>query len=239
MNVAIILAGGKGTRTGLPIPKQFVDVLGKPLIFYTLHIFQNHPEIDAIEIVCVEGYLDYLWKICSELQITKVRWIVKGGDTFLQSAFNGINNLRDKLQDDDIITIHTGVAPFLDPSLITHNLQICRDKGNAITSYPLYALSGKKNTLNPEMTTEYIDRDSIVCLKNPQSFKFKEIVDLYDEAVNSAIIDTVKPYITTLMFHMHKPIYLSKGNQMNIKITQKEDLKLFEAYVAMNKQLFI
>ena len=235
MNVAIILAGGKGVRAGLKIPKQFAEVLGKPVIAYTLEIFQNHPEIDAIEIVCVNGYIDTLWDICRRYNITKTKWIVEGGENYQQSVLHGVQGLSGQLRDDDIVTIHTGVAPFLDADLLTENLALCREKGNAITSYTLYALAGKRNEEHPEMTNEGIDRDSIICMKNPHSFRFGEIRTLYEEAIETGVIDQVKPYTTSLMFRMGRPIYLSRGTQMNIKITNKEDLELFEAYVMMKR----
>ena len=235
MNVAIILAGGKGVRAGLKTPKQFAEVLGKPVIAYTLDIFQQHPEIDAIEIVCVKGYFDRMREICSRYGLTKVKWIVEGGATYQESVISGVRGLKNVCADDDIVTIHTGVAPFLDPDFLTDNLRVCREKGNAITSYPLYSLAGMKNESDPEMTDEWFDRDSIVCLKNPHSVRYGLIRDLYKEAIETGLIDQVKPYTTTLMFHMHKPIYLSKGSQMNIKITKKEDLDLFEAFVLMKQ----
>lgn len=236
MNVAIILAGGKGTRLGLNIPKQFAEVLGKPVIAYTLDIFQQHPEIDAIEIVCVKGYFETLWGICKKYGITKVKWIVEGGDTYQQSVLMGVKGLEGICGDDDIVTIHTGVAPFLEPDILTDNLSVCRKTGNAITSFPLYSLAGKKNESEPGVTTEWFDRDSIVCLKNPHSVRYGLISRLYREAVDSGLIDRIKPYTTTLMFHMNVPVYLSKGSQMNIKITKKEDLELFEAFVMMKKR---
>ncbi|MBR3642509.1 MAG: 2-C-methyl-D-erythritol 4-phosphate cytidylyltransferase [Parasporobacterium sp.] len=236
MNVAIILAGGKGVRAGLNVPKQFAKVLGKPVIAYTLDIFQQHSEIDAIEIVCVRGYADEMWEICKEYDLSKVKWVVEGGATFQESVLHGVRGLEDICGDDDIVTIHTGVAPFLDPALLTDNLRVCREKGNAITSYSLFALAGKKNEAHPDMTDEWFDRDSIVCLKNPHSVRYGLIRDLYKEAVETGLIDKVKPYLTTLMFHMNVPIYLSKGSQMNIKITQKEDLELFEAFLMMKQK---
>ena len=235
MNVAIILAGGKGIRAGLGIPKQFAEVLGKPVIAYTLDIFQQHSEIDAIEIVCVNGYFYLMWDICKKYGLSKVKWIVEGGATFQESVMKGVQSLEGICSDDDIVTIHTGVAPFLDPDFLTDNLRVCREKGNAITSYPLYSLAGMKNEQNPEMTDKWFNRDSIVCLKNPHSVKYKLIRDMYKKAVETDLINQVKPYTTTLMFHMNIPIYLSKGSQMNIKITKKEDLELFEAFVLMKQ----
>lgn len=236
MNTAIILAGGKGVRAGLNVPKQFAEVLGKPVIAYTLDIFQQHPEIDAIEIVCVKGFFEEMWEICRKYGFTKVKWIVEGGPTFQESVRRGVEGLENICADDDIVTIHTGVAPFLDPDFLTDNLRVCREKGNAITSYPLYSLAGVKNEAHPEMTDTWFDRDSIVCLKNPHSVRYGLIRDLYKEAVKTGLIDRVKPYTTTLMFHMNVPIYLSKGSQMNIKITKKEDLELFEAFVMMKQR---
>lgn len=236
MNVAVILAGGKGIRAGLKVPKQFAEVFGKPVIAYTLDIFQQHPQIDAIEIVCVKGYSDLLSGICEKYGITKLIKIVEGGETYQMSVLNGVRGLEGICSDDDIVTIHTGVAPFLEPEYLTDNLRVCREKGNAITAYPLYSLAGMKNETDPDVTTEWFDRDSIVCLKNPHSVRYALIRDLYKEAVESGLIGKVKPYTTTLMFHMNVPIYLSRGTQMNIKITKKEDLELFEAYVMMKQR---
>ncbi len=236
MNVAIILAGGKGVRMGLNIPKQFAEVQGKPIIAYTLDIFQQHQEIDAVEIVCVKGYIDTLWEICRKFNLTKVKWIVEGGADYQGSVRNGVKALADICSDEDIVTIHTGVAPFLDPELITDNLRVCREKGNAITSYPLYALAGKKNERHPELTDEWLDRDSVVCLKNPHSFRYAVIKKIYEDAVATGLIERVKPYTTTLMFHMGMPIYLSRGSQTNMKITKKEDIDLFEGFVLMKQK---
>ncbi len=235
MNVAVILAGGKGVRAGLNIPKQFALVQGKPIIAYTLEIFQEHPEIDAIEVVCVDGYFDLMREICRKYGLTKVRWVTEGGATFLESVRKGVEALDGICADDDIVTVHTGVAPFLAPELLTDNLRVCRETGNAITSYPMYSLAGKRDPEHPEMTREWFDRDSIVCLKNPHSTRYALIRDLFREAVKTGLIDRVKPYTTTLMFHMNVPIYLSKGSQMNIKITNRDDLELFEAFVMMKK----
>lgn len=234
MNVAIILAGGRGVRMGLSVPKQFAEVLGKPVIAYTLDIFQSHPEIDSIEVVCVNGYHDLLWEICKKYGLSKVRWVVEGGNNYQESVMKGVRGLEGICSDNDIVTIHTGAAPFLKAEFLTDNLRVCRKYGNAITSYPLYSLAGKKNEESPELTNEWFDRDSIVCLKNPHSVRYGLLRDLYQAAENNGILGQVKPYTTTLMLQMKIPIYLSKGSQMNIKITNREDLELFEAFVLMN-----
>ena len=101
-NIAIILAGGVGSRVGADIPKQFIEILGKPIISYTIEAFQNNENIDGIEVVCHKDYIDYLKKIVIEYGFDKVKWITPGGNDFQHSVMNGIGNLNDKIIDDDI-----------------------------------------------------------------------------------------------------------------------------------------
>ena len=97
MIVAIILAGGVGSRVGADCPKQFVEVLNKPIIAYTAEIFQNNPEIDAIEIVCHKQWKNELFSIIKKYNLSKVKWIADGGETFQDSVMNGMNYLKDKI----------------------------------------------------------------------------------------------------------------------------------------------
>ena len=113
MTIAIILAGGKGVRAKKDIPKQFVKVLGRPIIAYTLDIFEAHDEIDAVEVVCLAGWQDELWKIVNKEGFQKVKWVVEGGKDFQQSVRHGVEGLEKVCSDDDIVVVHTGVAPFL------------------------------------------------------------------------------------------------------------------------------
>lgn len=236
MTIAIILAGGKGVRAKKDIPKQFVKVLGRPIIAYTLDIFEAHDEIDAVEVVCLAGWQDELWKIVNKEGFQKVKWVVEGGKDFQQSVRHGVEGLEKVCSDDDIVVVHTGVAPFLANEILTDTLRVCRKKGNAITSYPMYSLAGRYDTMHPEVTTEWIDRDQIVCLKNPHAFRYGLVRDMYKKAVCTGLIDRVKPYTTTLMFHMGIPIYLAQGSQANLKITTQADIELFEGFVRMRRE---
>lgn len=236
MVVAIILAGGKGVRAKQKTPKQFVEVLGKPVIAYTLDIFQHHREIDAIEIVCIDGYIDHMWDIVHTYHLDKVKWIVEGGSDVQQSSMNGIKGLENICSDDDIVVFHTGAAPFLEKEILTDSLKVCREKGNSITGFPLYAWSGVKNDADPGCVIEWFDRDRIVCLKNPQALHYGFIRDLYKKAIETGVIDQAACYITALMSYMHEPIYLSKGTQYNIKITTQDDFDFFEGYLLMKEK---
>ena len=103
MNVAIILAGGRGTRVGADVPKQFVEVLGRPVLSYTIERFQRHPEVDAIEVVCRPGWKSELKRICEDGDFNKVRWVAEGGATFQESVMSGLNHLDSKICDDDVV----------------------------------------------------------------------------------------------------------------------------------------
>ena len=232
MNVPIILAGGVGSRVGADRPKQFIDVLGKPVLVYTIEAFQNHPEIDAIEVVCIKSHIGYLKELIDEYNLNKVKWITEGGEDFQHSVINGVNNLKGKLDDDDVILVHYGASPFITPDIISDAIRVCKEKGNsspAISSPLLLGSNDGDRSLN------WIDRDQVMILNSPQCFKFSYVTQLYQEAIENDFIDKVEPHTTTLMYYMGREIYLSKSNQLNIKITTEEDLDLFKGYVLMRQ----
>ena len=228
MNVPIILAGGVGSRVGADRPKQFIEVLGKPILVYTIEAFQNHPEIDAIEVVCIESHMDYLRELVEEYNLDKVKWITKGGVDFQHSVINGVNNLKGKLDDDDIVLVHYGASPFVQADIISDAIRVCKEKGNSSPAMSSPLLVG---TNDGDKSTEWIDRDKIVIFNAPQCFKFSYVTQLYDEAIEKDLLDKVEPHTTTLMYLMGREIYLSKSSQINIKITNKEDIELFKGYV--------
>ena len=236
MNIAVILAGGVGNRVGVGIPKQFIEVLGRPILAYTIDAFEKHSQIDAVLVVCVKSHLDYVWEMKKTYNLSKIKWVTEGGDTFQHSVLNGVQFLRDKAKNDDIVLVHFGASPFITEEIITDSIRVCNEKGNAISTTDYYILSGKKkktsSVSDPEnYSEEYIDRETIAVMNSPHAFKFGFIRDLYEEAIKSGIIDTVEPHTTTLMYAMGKKIFFSYGSQNNIKITRKEDIELFEGYI--------
>lgn len=241
MNIALILAGGVGNRLGAKIPKQFIEVLGKPVLAYTIEAFEKHPEIDAVLVACVKPYLDYVWELKEKYEFHKLKWVVEGGDSFQGSVLNGVRYLDDKIDKEDIVLVHFGASPFISEDIITDCIRVCEEKGNAISTIDFYLLSGYKKTtasvINPNNCSEqYIDRDTIAVMSTPHGFKYGLIADMYKEAIETGLIDTVEPHTTTLMYAMGKTIYFSRGSQINIKITKKEDLDLFEGYVLMKQK---
>lgn len=237
MNIALILAGGVGSRVGAGIPKQFIEVYGKPVLAYTIEKFQRHPEIDAIEVVCIASYLNYMEELKEKYQFAKLRWIAEGGSSFTESVQNGIAHLQGKASEEDIVLVHFGASPFVEADLISDAIRVCREKGNAISTTPFYVLSALRDPEQPTQSGAWIDRESIACMSSPHAFRYGYISNLYRRAVETGAIYAVEPHTTTLMQYMGETIYFSKGTQSNIKITTKEDLELFRAYVMYQNSL--
>lgn len=224
MTFSIILAGGSGTRMESVIPKQFIEVNGKPILGYTIERFQNHSSIDAIIIVSISGWKDFILKLAAERGYTKVSSVVEGGDSALASIKKGVESIDCK--DDDIIIIHDGVRPLVDSSSIDAVLADCKQYGCAISSVPLIehiAYVGKSRT-----DVHYIPRENAFRTITPQAYRYSVIRNAVEKAerlgLNSA-------FIGTLMMDLGEPVCLSKGSEKNIKITDPKDLVFFSQMV--------
>lgn len=232
MNYVIIIAGGVGSRLGASVPKQFVEVLGKPVIAYTLEHFQKHPEIDAIELICLDGFQEHLKGIVKEYSISKVFKIVNGGSEYERSIMNGVAGLEGIAQPDDVVMIHWSVSPFLSEDIISDNIRVCKEKGNAISASYSYLLYG---TNDGDYAKKSINRDTFMTLSAPQSFLYKVIVDIYKQVEEKKMLDYIEPHTPALMTELGIPLYFSKGSHTNIKITTREDIDLFLGYLLAHK----
>ena len=233
MNIAIILAGGTGTRVGANVPKQFIEIQGRPVLAYTIERFEKHPDVDAIEIVCVKSYHDYLNELIEREGFTKVRWVADGGSTFQESVINGIHNLEGDVEDDDIILIHYGASPFTDDKIIADAIRVCEEKGNASPAHASVLLTG--NRTDDEKCTEFLDRDNVMIFNTPQALKYGYACWLYEEAETRGLLDKIDPHTVPIMLAMGEPVYFSYDSTTNIKITTKDDVLLFEGYVLAQK----
>lgn len=232
MNVALILAGGTGSRVGSDRPKQFVEILGKPVLAYTIEIYQNNPDVAAIEVVCHAEWLEYLEEMIQRYKLDKVRWTVRGGETFQDSVINGINNLKDKISNEDIVLIHYGAAPFTSDKIISDSIRVCEEHGMSAACTPCYQLMGSNDF---GVSRTWVDRDKFIQITCPQCFKFSYILNIYERAEEQGILDKIEPHTTSLMFALGEPVYQSYSDQTNIKITTKEDLDMFEGYELMRQ----
>lgn len=225
----LIIAGGSGHRMGQDIPKQFINVNDKPILIYTLESFQQHPQVDAIEVVCIDGWHDVLWAYAKQFNITKLKWVVSGGSTGQESIRNGIYNLEGECDNDDIIIIHDGIRPLVDDSIISDIIIKCKKYGNAVTSLPY---NEQIFVIDDDIsTTKYIPRETLRRVSTPQAYNFGLINQAYHEAFERKIGIFGSSYANTMMVELGHRLYFAAGSDKNIKLTTKDDLEMFKAYL--------
>ena len=225
-NVAMIIAGGIGSRMGLDIPKQFLEVNGKPLIIYTLEKFNNNSNINYICIACHVDWIERLWGYVHKYNINKVKIIVEGGDNGLSSARNGVTAIDEfEKGNDAIVLIHDAVRPFIDDECIDDNIEVASQNGLAMCAAPLVeTLVYSEDFLYSD---KIIPRDNLYKIQTPQTFKLSILKKLYD---NVDVENSREPSTFALYMSKGLPIYISKGNEKNIKITYPEDLQYFKKF---------
>ncbi len=234
MNVAVVIAAGVGARTGQHIPKQFINVLDKPIIVYTLERFQESSEIDYIAVVCLDGWQAVLNAYAKQYGIAKLRWVVPGGNTGQESIFAGLKALADVCGKEDIVVIHDGIRPMVTDEVIESSVLTCKKYGNGITALPVFEQIFEVST---DITTEsYIPREQLKILQTPQAYKYGKIWETYEKAfrLNKGLHNS--SYANTLMADMGETLYFSKGSTKNIKITTKDDIEIFKAMLQVRNE---
>lgn len=234
---AVIIAGGSGRLMGQDIPKQFINVYDKPILIYTLEGFQNHPDIDAIEVVCLEGWQDLVWAYAKQFNIDKLKWVTPGGSTGQESIRNGVYNLEGKCAKDDIIIIHDGIRPLVDSFVLSDVIAVCRKHGNAVTAMPYNEQIFVAD--DDSSTTRYIPRETIRRVSTPQAYIFDELDAAYHTAFEKKIGIFGSAYTNTMMVDLGKRLYFAAGSDKNIKLTTKDDLELFKAYLHSDKDQWL
>ena len=229
MNVAVIIAGGSGQRMGQDIPKQFINVYDKPVLIYTLESFQRNDLIDAIEVVCIDGWHNVLWAYAKQFNITKVKWVISGGNSAQESIRNGVYNLKDVCSADDNIIIHDGIRPLVDDEVLEDVIAKCNEFGNGVTSLPyneqIFVIDDEAST------TKYIPRETLRRVSTPQAYKFDKLVWAYEKAFAEEIGIYGSSYTNTMMVELGERLYFANGSDNNIKLTTKDDLEIFKGYL--------
>lgn len=237
--IAIILAGGVGNRTGQDIPKQFLNIDDKPIIIYTLEVFQKNPLIDEIEVVCKEGWHDILRAYAKQFNIDKLKYVITGGESSQESIKLGVFNLENELEKDDIVVIHDGVRPLVDEEVLSDVIATCEKYGNAVTSLPYNEQIFLVNEEDESTTNKYVPRDGLRRVSTPQAYKFGEIDEAYHYAYNNNVGIGNSTYANTLMVDLGKTLHLAAGSDKNIKITTRDDIEIFKAYVKSDKDSWL
>ncbi|GHV98480.1 2-C-methyl-D-erythritol 4-phosphate cytidylyltransferase [Lactobacillus nasalidis] len=233
-NIAIIIAGGVGKRMGQSIPKQFININDKPVLVYTLESFQKHPQIDAIELVCLDGWQNVARAYAEQYGISKLKWIVTGGASGQESIRNGVYNLEGKAADDDVILIHDGVRPLLNSEVISDVIVKCQQYGNGVTSMPYNEQIFVIDENDETVTEKYIPRETLRRVSTPQAYRFDLLDQKYHEAFEKKIGIYGSAYTNTMMVDLGVKLHFAAGSDMNIKLTTPENLDFFKAYLNTN-----
>lgn len=224
-NIALIIAGGSGVRMHQDIPKQFLTINERPVIVYTLEAFQKHAEIDEIAVVCVKGWENFLTAYAKQFNITKLKYIIPGGDNGQSSIRNGVYELEKHCNADDVVLIHDAIRPMVTAEIISDCIEKTRQHGCAIATIP--CAEAMLETEDGVSSVGSYPRDRLKRTQTPQGFYLGKICDLHRRALEAGITNSVAS--CTLMIEMGEKVYFSAGSEKNLKITTVEDIDIFKA----------
>lgn len=224
-NIGLIIAGGSGNRMHQDIPKQFITVNERPVIVYTLEAFEKHPEIDAIAVVCIEGWDQVLWAYAMQFNITKLKYVVIGGENGQDSIRNGVMELEKHFAANDLVLIHDAIRPMVSAEIISDNIRVAREYGNAIAVIP--CAEAMLQTEDGTVSVGAYPRDHLKRTQTPQAFRIGEICNLHRKALEAGITNSIAS--CTLKIEMGEQVYFSAGSEKNIKLTTVEDIDIFKA----------
>ena len=230
-NVALLIAGGSGNRMNQDIPKQFITVNERPVIVYTLEAFETHPEIDCIAVVCIEGWEQVLWAYAKQFNISKLKYVVPGGKNGQDSIRNGVMELEKHFEPTDLVLIHDAIRPMVSAEIISDNIRVATQFGNAVTVIP--CAEAMMETEDGVSSVGSYPRDRLKRTQTPQSFRIGDICDLHRRALEAGITNSVAS--CTLKIEMGEQVYFSSGSDKNIKLTTVEDIDIFKALLTAKR----
>ena len=233
MNIALIIAGGKGERSKQDIPKQFINIEEKPVIIYTLEAFQQHPSINDIIVVCLEGWHEILWAYSRQYNINKLKWIVSGGETGHDSIHNGLLELKKHCIVDDVILVHDANRPLISQEIISDGLSVYFKHGSAITAIPCTEVVLK--TIDGITSVEEIPRSWLRRIQTPQIFSLGKLLWAHIEAEKRNMNNILAS--CSLMQALGEPLYFSLGSEKNIRITTIEDIDIVRALLKLSDRI--
>lgn len=232
---AVIIAAGSGSRMGQDIPKQFLNVNDKPVLLYTLEGFQRHPDIDEITLVCLDGWQNVVDAYARQFGIDKLARVVAGGASGQESIRNGVFALEGVAGPDDLVVIHDGIRPLVDDHVLSDVVRVARERGNAVTSLPYNEQIFVVSEDDPSTTSRFIPRETLRRVSTPQAYRFGELDAAYHEAFERGVGIDGSHYTNTMMVVLGHTLNFADGSDRNIKLTTRDDLEMFKAYLAMDR----
>lgn len=238
MNIAILFAGGSGIRMGAGIPKQFLEINGKPILIHTAQQFEYHREIDKIYMAVLKDYIPYVRDLIEDFHLKKVAGVVEGGETAQDTIYNALKAAEAENPRDSIVLIHDGVRPFITYEVISRNIESVRTYGNAVTCTPCFETIVLSN--DDVQIADVPPRKRCYSAQAPQSFYLGEILDAHD--VVRARPERYENMVDacTIVRSQGRTVHIVEGNRGNIKVTTPEDVYLFRALLQYreNEQAF-
>jgi len=221
--IAIIVAGGTGHRMNSTIPKQFLLLQGKPILFHTLNQFKKANSSIILYVVLPKNQMDFWAKLCTEfpeINATTPHILVDGGETRFHSSQNGLAAITET--EDCLIAIHDGVRPLIKPELISSAFEYAELHGNAILSVPTKDSIRKWDADLKQYIS--VKRDEIKIIQTPQIFKLTSLRNAFKQTFSTVFTDDA-----SVVESMGETIHLVDGDYTNLKITTPEDLNLAES----------
>ena len=240
MNFAIVLAAGVGQRMrNGGLPKQFVKLMGKPIVIYTLEKFEESEEIDEVVIVCHGSYVEHMKSLLALYQISKVSKIIVGGgdrQTSLLKGLDAVEEIGGKRE--DIVVVHDGVRPLVSLSTIRENIRIAGQYGCAVTVHPVTESVVITGTEEAGMD-DFKKRSDTYSMTAPQTFQFGKIRDAYQKV--NITDDGRIPLLDAAMVYAQsgEEVHLVKEQGANIKITTPEDFYYLKAILELEENKYI
>lgn len=237
MNIAVIFAGGTGQRMNTRTkPKQFLELHGKPILIYTLELFQQSPSIDGIIVVMLESWIQFTQDLVVKYRIDKVKAVIPGGVTGQSSIFNGIAKAHELYHGECIVLIHDGVRPLVNVDTIEKCIICTKKNGNAITVSP--ATETVALMTDDGEVGKILPRKACQMAKAPQCFNLDKIYNNHLKAQAEGRIDFIDS--ASLMQFYGEKLFTVVGPPENIKITSPIDFYIFRAIADAreNSQIF-
>ena len=229
MNIAVLLAGGVDPTFKMDVPKQFVNVYNRPIIVYTMEIFQKHPEIDAIMVACLKGWESMVAAYAKQFNIDKLRWVITGGVSGQESSRLAVETLMQECSPDDVVVIHDAIRPLVSEEIISDSIYTCKKKGMGITS--VISMDNVMMTNDGINGKVSISRYAFRRIQTPQTYVLGDLFEAHMEAVEKEILN--ENDTNNMMAKLGRNITLSKGSDTNMKINTVEDVEIFKTLYAM------
>ncbi len=232
MNIALLTAAGAGSRMKSEIPKQFMHINNKPVILYTMEAFEGNPNIDAIIVVTLDSWKEMIWAYAREYKISKLKWVVSGGNTGQESIYKGICKLEEECSITDTVMIHDGNRPMISNEIIDDSLRIFKEYGGAVAAIP--CIEAIYKSTDGQTSEISLDRNEMFRTQTPHTYSLEKLIWAHDEARKKHIENTTATCV--LMSELGEKIFFSTGSEKNLKLTTKEDVDIFSALLKQEER---